>query len=271
MTVIIVIGVILFFIWVCSRANRNPDPVRDLMLHKKLIQELSQTLKDDPAMKNFSKPVFSMAEEEKYFEAVDLHKKIRENLAHTNLDEKIKADCEKTGEISDETQYELAKALYMMLRLADLMNIPADKLSENFDEETKKYFFSDNKKKFIFKIVCEEINNTSEEEMAAQLAEAINKDIPNKKIARQFVLEELDAARQGSDEALAFALNSGFMAYEYEGAMLAPKWEDNAEIAALQTSLRSISYQIKDETKRCRVNLLVVDAVMKHWKLGKYA
>lgn len=271
MTVIIVICVILFFIWLCSRANNKSFPGQEFLQNEQLKQGMLHALKYSPIAKKYGRPVSSMTEEEKFFEAIEVQKDLSGDLSRERIIEKINMNCKKTGEISDETNYEIAENFFLMLRLADLMNIPADKLSENFNEETKKYFFSENKKKFIFKMVCEEINNSSEEKMAADIAEALIKDIPNKKTARQFVLEELDAARYGLEEAQAFVLNSGFMPFEYEGAMEKSKWGNHSAIEQLQLGFRAISYQIKDETKRCRVNLLVVDAVMKHWKLGKYA
>ena len=55
-------------------------------------------------------------------------------------------------------------------------------------------------------------------------ADKINKMFTSQASAKQFILEELDAARQGNSIAVNFAKNSGFKPYEYIGAMQKTKW-----------------------------------------------
>ena len=61
--------------------------------------------------------------------------------------------------------------------------------------------------------------NNNAESAAPKFAKQVNQKINSKKVALQFVLEELDAARQGNATALNFVNNSGFEESEYIGAM----------------------------------------------------
>ena len=57
------------------------------------------------------------------------------------------------------------------------------------------------------------------ENTISHISELVIRKIPNKQIAYQFVMEELDAARQGDHVSIAFVENSGFLPNEYIGAM----------------------------------------------------
>ena len=54
---------------------------------------------------------------------------------------------------------------------------------------------------------------------AGRLAEIINEKIGSHNVALQFVLEELDAGRQGNATAQRFVRESGFNEHEYAGAL----------------------------------------------------
>lgn len=104
-----------------------------------------------------------------------------------------------------------------------------------------------------------------------RIAEIINQKINSKSLARQFVLEELDAARHGNDYAINFVKQSGFSPDEYIGAMSKTKWEGNeSELEHLQLHFRYFLMQIKDMELMVKLSTSTVDVIMKIWKLGKY-
>ncbi len=93
-----------------------------------------------------------------------------------------------------------------------------------------------------------------------------------KELAKQFVLEELDAARHGDEFAQNFARESGYKPSEYIGAMEKTKWKgEENELEHLQLFIRVFTSEISDPTFRAKLSIAVVDEFMKHWKLGKYS
>lgn len=104
-----------------------------------------------------------------------------------------------------------------------------------------------------------------------RVAQIINDKITSKSLAKQFVLEELDAARQGNDYAVNFVRQSGFGADEYIGAMSKTKWAGNeSELEHLQLYFRYFLMQIKDMELMTKLSIATVDEIMKMYKLGKY-
>lgn len=92
-----------------------------------------------------------------------------------------------------------------------------------------------------------------------------------KELAKQFVLEELDAARHGDEFAQNFARESGYKPSEYIGAMEETKWKgEESELEHLQLFVRVFTSKISDPTVRVKLSIAIVDEFMKHWKLGKY-
>jgi hypothetical protein len=99
----------------------------------------------------------------------------------------------------------------------------------------------------------------------------VNQKINSKQIALQFVLEELDAARQGNEFANTFCKNSGFNSNEYIGALNKTRWDgDQSELEHIQLFLRSFLFQIKDIDLMVKLSTIIVDNIMNTWKLGKY-
>jgi len=104
-----------------------------------------------------------------------------------------------------------------------------------------------------------------------RLADIINEKITSKDLAVQFILEELDAARQGNSFAKTFALNSGFEPSQYIGAMEKTKWEgDVSELEHIQLFYRIFLVKISDTNLMVELSTVIVDNIMKMWKLGKY-
>jgi len=116
-----------------------------------------------------------------------------------------------------------------------------------------------------------QVKNDGYEYAGKRIADLLNEKITSKDLAKQFVLEELDAARQGNDYAKAFVKNSGFKSVEYVGAMNKTRWEgDESELEHLQLFLRAFSIKISDINLMIKVSTVVVDEIMKRWGLGKY-
>ena len=107
---------------------------------------------------------------------------------------------------------------------------------------------------------------------AKQIATLINEKINSRDLAKQFVLEELDAARQGGiEDATNFAKESGFSPSEYIGAMQKTQLTCNErELEYIQMLMRSFTYSLSDKILMCRLNIAIVDEVMDNWYLGKY-
>jgi hypothetical protein len=139
---------------------------------------------------------------------------------------------------------------------------------------------------FLTQIFARKVGLTSKEDSAFEnqvkkdgvqhagkrIAEVLNEQINSEDLARQFVLEELDAARQGNDFAQKFVKNSGFKSYEYVGALNRTRWEgEESELERIQLFVRgAFLMKITDIDLKVQVSVTVVDEIMKIWKLGKY-
>lgn len=103
-----------------------------------------------------------------------------------------------------------------------------------------------------------------------RFSEIVNDMIPSINIAEQFVLEEIEAASQGNDDAMRFAFNSGYTPEEYKGSMQNSCTEvDGPE--GPQQLLLGLSMQLySDVDLMVKFRTMIVDEIMKTWGLGKY-
>ncbi len=93
----------------------------------------------------------------------------------------------------------------------------------------------------------------------------------DKKKAYQFILEEIEAASLGNEEAIRFALDSGIPSSEYTGAMKRSRPEIDGKTGP-QQFLSIITMQLSsDKDLMVKFRTKVVDKVMKHFYFGKYA
>ena len=116
-----------------------------------------------------------------------------------------------------------------------------------------------------------QVKNDGYEYAGKRIADILNEKITSQDLARQFVLEELDAARQGNNFAQNFVKSSGFKSFEYVGAINRTKWEGNeSELEHLQLFLRGFLIKIRDIDLMVKLSTKVVDEIMKKWGLGKY-
>jgi hypothetical protein len=108
------------------------------------------------------------------------------------------------------------------------------------------------------------------EHAATRIAEEITKQaIHSKDVALQFVLEELDAARQGNDAAVNFVMNSGFQENEYMNSM-DKSFEAVDGPAGPQQMLLGFIMMISDTDLKVALRVAIVEKIMAIWKLGKY-
>lgn len=112
-------------------------------------------------------------------------------------------------------------------------------------------------------------NNNAEGSVSAA-AKLINQKINSKRVALQFVLEELDAARQGNATAVNFVNNSGFEPNKYIGAMN-NSFEEVDGPNGPQLMLLNHIMTVSNMDARVKLRLAIVDNIMQEWKLGKYS
>ncbi|MEI6066969.1 MAG: leucine-rich repeat domain-containing protein [Methylococcaceae bacterium] len=109
------------------------------------------------------------------------------------------------------------------------------------------------------------------EHATQRFAEVICDMLKTKELAHQFVLEEIDAASQGDNEAMRFAFSSGIPSTEYKGAMQRSCPEIDGKDGP-QQFLLNISTQLHSDTDlMVEFRTKIVDKVMKRFYLGKYA
>ena len=99
----------------------------------------------------------------------------------------------------------------------------------------------------------------------------IKRTIPNKEIATQFILEELEGMSLGDEMAKQYALTSGFNKNEFQGA-LKNSIEEVDGPAGPQQLLLSLSMALYPDRKlMSEFRVKVDDTIMQQWQLGKYA
>jgi len=128
----------------------------------------------------------------------------------------------------------------------------------------------------MFKKIFSNLKNhigANDKKFATKDAKVIAADVSSRiktyEVAKQFVLEEIDAASQGNMQAKIFAGNSGFEPYEYMDAMEDSFDEVDGPDGPQQTLLRYITnHGMGDEAVDLRIR--VVKLIMFKWKLGLY-
>lgn len=101
-----------------------------------------------------------------------------------------------------------------------------------------------------------------------RLAQVLMKrTLPNKEVAYEFLLQELDGARQGTDYAKEFVDNCGIDKKEYYGRLK----KDTPEVDDAQDFINDISARLMpllDLSIEIRIRML--DEIMKYYSFGKY-
>ncbi len=106
-------------------------------------------------------------------------------------------------------------------------------------------------------------------DLSSEITKGVSDRIATKKVALQFALEELDAARQGNDAAIQFVKNSGFSASEYEGAMQNSFEEVDGADGPQQFLLSSVMPYASDMNFMINLRLQVVKNIIDKWSLTK--
>ena len=107
---------------------------------------------------------------------------------------------------------------------------------------------------------------------AGRLAEIINEKIGSHNVALQFVLEELDAGRQGNATAQRFVRESGFNEHEYAGALHNSFDEVDGENGPQQFLNMLLLSQLQHNMDlMIALRVKIVDHLMRRWELGRYA
>lgn len=104
-------------------------------------------------------------------------------------------------------------------------------------------------------------------EIINEVTEGVISRINSKKVAYQFVLEELDAARQGNDEAILFVQDSGFSESEYIDAMHSSFEEVDGANGPQQFLLNSIMPYASNMDLMVSLRLSVVQNIINKWQL----
>ena len=113
-------------------------------------------------------------------------------------------------------------------------------------------------------------SNNSVNDVVKNITEGVNNRIGSKGIALQFVLEELEAARQGNEAAIKFVENSGFSPSEYEGAMQNSIEEVDGPDGPQQFLLSSLMQFSSDMDFMVNLRLQVVENIINGWELNTH-
>ena len=120
-------------------------------------------------------------------------------------------------------------------------------------------------------VISEHGHAEAQEDDIDVITRAVLETIPNEEIAYQFVLEEIEGASGGNEEARKFAKDSVFLRDEYEGAIRDSSPEVDGYSGPQQTltrlTLGRLAGNSMDEMARVRIG--VVKNVIKHWKLDE--
>lgn len=101
--------------------------------------------------------------------------------------------------------------------------------------------------------------------LAEKVTDLIGKHINSQECALEFVIQELDGASKGSDEARKFAKSLGFLEGEYSGGVRKEASEnvENAQQAILQSSIRFAT----SPEQAIRLRLFNVKNIVERWRL----
>jgi Leucine-rich repeat (LRR) protein len=110
-------------------------------------------------------------------------------------------------------------------------------------------------------------HSTRTDDAVKNITQGVNSRIGSKNIALQFVLEELDAARQGNEAAIQFVKNSGFSPSEYEGAMQKSFEEVDGPDGPQQFLRSSVMQYSSDMDFMINLRLQIVENIINDWGL----
>ena len=110
---------------------------------------------------------------------------------------------------------------------------------------------------------------THEYILAKSIFEQVSKTINSQRVAKQFILEELDAASQGNEMAIQFVKSSGFKKEEYENAMNNSFNEVDGPNGPQQTLLKNCMI-LGDMDLMVKTRILVTQMIIEKYKNEEY-
>jgi hypothetical protein len=102
------------------------------------------------------------------------------------------------------------------------------------------------------------------------LANEISMVIKHRYLAKQFALEEIEAASKGNSSAIQFARNSGFTPSEYQGALQNSLPEIDGANGPQQMLVKLCMQLQSDRELMAKFRIAVVEKIMQKFCLGKY-
>lgn len=245
---------LVFVLRMVIKANKKTDK------EERFDSRNSLDNRKDPAL---------MSEAEKSFELHYLHS----ILIYYSRDEELQEtllQSSMTGVSSIKSVGKIDNLNKLLHRLSEITQKSLPELLDNDCNGLNNCIKKTNSDKSIQHAVKQFLKENGEKELAERIAELLNQHIENKATAKEFVLQELDAASYGDDAAQNFVRQSGFAKDEYKGAMNHGSWGDNDTISHLQQFSRVFTLKIDTPNTMLNVNLMIIDYIMKFWKLGKY-
>jgi hypothetical protein len=106
---------------------------------------------------------------------------------------------------------------------------------------------------------------------AMRFSELITEMLKTNEMAYQFILEEIEAASQGSAAALKFASNSGLGPSEYKGAMSNSNVEIDGPHGPQQFLLLTCTQLSSNIDLMVELRVKIADNIMKKFSFGKYS
>lgn len=209
--------------------------------------------------------------EKEYAHTSDMFKKLQLITGHTK-EFQIEATNQSNELIASYDQRltpELISTITSMVELKQVVCAYDQGREFSVDEVLMMITRKDNKVSGVQSEIKQMIDDVGIDDVVHVFSELTNQKINSKKVALQFVLEELDASSQGNDIARSFAQQSGFTVNEYRNAML-NSFEEVDGADGPQVFLH-ILMELNDMDLMIEIRLRIIDNIMQIWKLGKYA
>lgn len=112
--------------------------------------------------------------------------------------------------------------------------------------------------------------NSKRNPIVMKVFDLIDLEISTPTVAKQFVLEALNIASKGSYKEKEFAEASGFMEVDYIDAMASINSFDEMNALRELMSVLEEYIVLKDRDKLSEIRIVIIDMMMKKYKLGKY-
>ncbi|HHS9499546.1 TPA: hypothetical protein ACTW0P_000543 [Klebsiella pneumoniae] len=116
--------------------------------------------------------------------------------------------------------------------------------------------------------ISEELQNSESNyiyDVCDQIFNLINNKIKNVTTAYQFILEELEAASLGNDEAQAFVSKNAFSIAEFEGSMSNSSQDVDGPDGPQQSLTRAIMHLPTDMITKTKIRIIIVQKIIDYW------